>query len=147
MIQIRKANIDDAGFILDTLSEVNETGDKILPSIDYFLICESSGEKCGFGCARVLEKQGYINWLTVKEEYRRQKLGSAIMKALLNVVDLKGVKEAYAVSSCDDFLSSLKFSRTEEKLPEEYEAFFGPPAGGNLFKVSLEGYFGTCSQK
>lgn len=147
MIHVRKADNGDLEFIQELVSRENRSGSEIEANLECFLICESGTERCGAGCARVSGDKGFINWVTVKIEYRRQKLGSAIMKALLNIMDLRGVKEAYVLSVSEEFLLNLEFYRTEEELSQDYEKFFGAPAKGNLYKVSLDGYFRTCSQK
>lgn len=147
MIKIRKATAEDAGFILDILSGNFHDNDLILSNLEGFVICEVGDEKCGCGCVKVSGEKGYVNWLVIREKDRRQKLGSAVMKALLNIADLKGAKQVYSKADCHDFLKSLKFEVVNEELPEEYYGFFSRGENCRLYKVSLEGYFGSCAQK
>lgn len=147
MIQIRKAKAEDIHFINNIIS-VNYRNINIkISDEENFLICEVGGEKCGCGFLEMNNKECYINWLAIKKEYRRQKLGSAIVKALLNIADLKGIEEAYMLSPCEDFSKSLGFEKEYRTLPQYYSTIFGQAAINFLYKVSLAGYFGTCMQK
>ncbi|MGE5632505.1 MAG: GNAT family N-acetyltransferase [Caulobacteraceae bacterium] len=146
MIQIRKAAAYDIEFITDTLSGSRQPGDKLLSNLEHFLICESGRVKCGCGCVRTIRDICVINWLIVTKDNRGQKLGSAILKALLNIADLSGAKVAYAPAFCEGFLKSLKFTKSEKEAVPEFTAVFGPYDCSNWFEVSLEGYFKSCSQ-
>lgn len=147
MIQIRKAKAEDIRFINDILSDEYKNINVRITKEENFLVCEDGGEKCGCGFLEMNDKECYINWLAVKKEYRRHKLGSAIVKALLNIADLKGAEKAYMLSPCEEFSKSLRFERDNVILPQYYSTIFGQAAINCLYKVSLEGYFGTCAHK
>ncbi len=148
MLQIRKIKPDDIGFVTDLAAERLKAGGKVLSNIENFLICDVDSVSCGCGCIVLSGDKGYISWLMVKEAYKRQKLGSAIAKALLNIADLKGVKEVYATGICEEFLTAMGFNKENNKAEINilYE-IFGEAGDMSCYKVVLEGYFKPCSQK
>lgn len=148
MLQIRKIRPDDIGFVMEFASERIGSGSKLLANIENFLICESDNVKCGCGCLVLSKDRGFIGWVIVSEDYRRQKLGGAITKALLNIADLKGIKEVYASGMCESFLKAMGFEGTNNKdAMDELKEVFGDTGDSNCYKVSLEGYFRTCTHK
>lgn len=147
MLQIRKIKPEDIDFILELAKESGFSNGKLLTNIENFLVCESNNVKCGCGCLIPLGSTGLISWIIVKESYRRQKLGGAIAKALLNIAERMGIKEVYAAGICGDFLSAMGFAKCESKKVIED---MGEKLGyifEECFEVVLEGYFKPCSHK
>ncbi|HYF82878.1 MAG TPA: GNAT family N-acetyltransferase [Clostridia bacterium] len=147
MLQIRKIRPEDIDFILELTKDFECSRVKLLPNIENFLVCENDNIKCGCGCLIPLDSTGLISWVTVKESYRREKLGSAITKALLNIAELKGIKEVYAAGICGDFLTAMGFVKYESKAASEDMREILGDIDGDCYKVTLEGYFKPCSHK
>ncbi|MHB1391788.1 MAG: GNAT family N-acetyltransferase [Clostridia bacterium] len=146
MLQIRKIKPEDIEFVLELAKESNCSIGKLLSNIEYFLICESDRVRCGCGCLVPHGNTGFISWIMVRESYRRKKLGGAITKALLNIADLKGIKEVYAVGMCGDFLKAMGFVKHVSKDEiEDIREYLGD-IGTEFYSVSLKGYFKSCSQ-
>jgi N-acetylglutamate synthase-like GNAT family acetyltransferase len=147
MLQIRKIKPEDIDFVLELAKELGCPEGKLLAHIENFLICESDRIKCGCGCLVPLGSTGLISWVMIRESHRGQKLGGAIIKALLNIADLRGIKEVYAAGICGEFLTAMGFVKFESKDGMEHMGEILGDVGMECYKVSLEGYFKTCSQK
>lgn len=148
MLQIRKIKPEDIDFVIELALENGCTTEKLLSNIEGFLICESDNVKCGCGCIVPSGDKGFMGWVIVSESHRRKKLGGAITKALLNIADLKGVKEVYAANICGDFLKAMGFEIQENKAAiEDIKKVLGAENASECYRVSLEGYFKPCSYK
>lgn len=148
MFQIRKIKPEDIDFVIDITSKNEFSGEKLLSNIESFLICENNGEKCGCGCMILHNGKGYISWVAVEEPHRRQKFGDAIIRALLNIADLKGIEEVYAVDICGKFLESMGFEKQSGgSVSDEIKKVIGLKDDPDYFKVFLKGYFKSCPQK
>jgi len=147
MLQIRKIKPEDLSFVLELNGRENRPWGKMLSNIENFLICEDDNVKCGCGCLVLFGDRGIICWVAVIEDYRRKKLGSAIVKALLNIADLRGAEEVYSAGICGAFLEALGFKETEDtEMGERIKELIGDTGISKLYKVSLKGYFKCCSQ-
>ena len=148
MLQIRKVKPEDIGFIMKLTSENGFSGGKLLSNIENFLICESDNIKCGCGCLIASGDKGFMSCVIVSDDHRRKKLGGAIVKALLNIADLKGIAEVYAAGICGDFLKAMGFEVQDNKVAaNDVKEVFGDISGSECYRVFLKGYFKPCSQK
>lgn len=146
MLQIRRIKPEDISFIMELASKNGYSTGKLLLNLENFLVCELDNIKCGCGCIVIKEGKGYVGWVMVSESHKRQKLGSAITKALLNIADVKGVKEAYATGICGKFLEKNGFIKQEDKhVCDEIMDVLGEEEESKCYRVSLEGYFTSCS--
>ncbi len=146
MLEIRKIRPEDIDFVLELAEESNGSRVKLLSNIENFLICESDRVKCGCGCLVPLGNTGLISWVMVRESHRGQKLGGAIIKALLNIADLKGIKEVYAVGICGDFLKAMDFVKHVSKDEIENMREYLGEIDTELYSVFLKDYFKPCTQ-
>jgi len=148
MLQIRRIKPEDIGYIMKIASENGYTGGKLLSNIENFLICENDNVKCGCGCLTMKKDKGYMSFVIVSEEHRRKQLGSAITKALLNIADLKGIEEVYAVGICEDFLIAMGFEKQDSRVVmEDIKEVLGDTSAEEYYRVFLKGYFKSCSPK
>jgi N-acetylglutamate synthase-like GNAT family acetyltransferase len=148
MLQIRKIKPEDIEFVLQLAEETGYSQSKLLSNVGEFMICEDNGSKCGAGCLVISENKGYINWVMISEEARRKKLGSAITKALLNIAELKGVKEVYAAGLCEEFVIALGFEKHDSiEALKFFRDTLGSSEASEGYKVSMEGYFKPCMHK
>lgn len=150
MLQIRKIKPEDIQFVLELAEENNCSQGKLLSNIEHFLVCESGNQRCGCGCLVPAGSEGFMNWVLVKKEYRRKKLGGAITKALLNIADINGIKAVYAAAPptgiCGEFLTAMGFEKSSLSGGERIKEVLGVESN-DCYRVSLEGYFKPCSQK
>lgn len=113
--------------------EINDNLKAFLNEIDIkddlesrIIMCAKDGDNyLGVGTLELLDYKVYLNLVKTKEDDLLLKLG--IIKSLLNLADLKGIKKIYGNSPS---LESLyKMTRFKEENGE--------------FLLSLEGYFDT----
>jgi N-acetylglutamate synthase-like GNAT family acetyltransferase len=148
MFQIRRIKPEDIGFVMEVTSINGYSRGKLLSNIQNFMICEDVNIKCGCGCIVFLNGKGYISWLTVIEGHRRQKLGDALARALLNIADLKGIDEVYGVGICEDFMKAMGFEKENNStVMDVIKDVIGETEASDYFRVLLDGYFKPCSQK
>lgn len=148
MLQIRKIKPEDIGFVMKIISEYECIRGKLLLNLESFLICENDNVKCGCGCLVEKKDKGYMSWVVVSKDHRRKQLGSAITKALLNIADLNGVDEVYAVGICGDFLEAVSFEKQSNgTVMNDIKEVLGDINASEYYRVFLKGYFKPCSQK
>ncbi len=97
----------------------------------------------GIGVAHFLDGYASVDEIAIKDEFEDFSLEYGLGKALLNAIDLKGIK--YVVSDAmhiEKQLRALKFKSPDElKIEEEIPEFL---CGCRLF-LNLDGYFlGNC---
>lgn len=146
MMQVRKIKPEDIDFVIDITSKYGLPGSKFLTNIEHFLICEDENTKCGCGCLIPYKGKGYINCIVVEEEHRRKKLGDAITRALLNIADLQGIEEVYALGICEEFLQALGFEKYNAGgFEDDIKKVIGDTGNVGYYRVYLKGYFKSCS--
>lgn len=146
MLHIRKVKPEDIGSIMRLAGGKAGISGRLLSNPEHFLICEVDNVKCGCGCLVPDKDRGYLCWVLVDADHRRKKLGSLIVKALLNIADNRGIKEVYSAGICGEFLEALGFEETEDPAAEEaLKKLFVDIDAGKCYKVSLEGYFSSCN--
>ncbi len=155
MIQIRKANIEDKESIKHILCEAGKSEEYILDKLLDFSVCQDGSDILGCACGIIKDEAVYISFITVRKAYRKQKIGSSIVKAILNTADLSGVKRAYMLCDPENFAKYLRFERLECKENNElirkqfndiYHSSDVSSSGSqlSLYWANLEGYFKPC---
>ncbi|HWR60051.1 MAG TPA: GNAT family N-acetyltransferase [Clostridia bacterium] len=148
MFQIRKITPGDIDFIIGLTKESGIHEGRLLENIRDFVVCENNRALCGCGCLTVRGSEGYMNWVAVAGADRRSQLGSAIVKALLNIAEHRGVEVVYTPGICPDFLKALGFAETSSsRAIAGTMKVFGIAGACDIFEVYLEGYFKPCSPK
>lgn len=152
MIRVRRLVPADLEALQQLLKNAGIPMDKAMSLLMDFMICESDERIIGFGCLKAEDDIGYLDWIYIDEAHRRGKMGSTIVKALLNAADLKGVKDIYTAlccdtaSGCDGFLRSLRFrphSPAGPALAERFAEIFGSRLDA-FYHVPLLDYFKSC---
>lgn len=151
MMQIRKIKPEDIQFVLDMAKDNNCLEGKLLSNIEGFLICENDKKRCGCGCLVMSEGKGYLGWVMVSEDSRGRKLGGTIMKALLNIADINGIKDVYAAplptGMCGEFLTAMGFEAiASTSVRRNLKEVLGLDNTEN-YHVSMDGYFKSCTGK
>lgn len=149
MIQVRKVQPSDVELLLQNLEKLSLDKAVMLEKLDNMMIVINGSEICGIGCGIVVEDICLLNWIFILEEHRRDRLGTALVKTILNNAELNGAKTAYLSGECDNFASFLKFDKVEDaagikRLNELYESIYCDNYEHNFYKVSLINYFKPC---
>jgi amino-acid N-acetyltransferase len=87
------------------------------------LVDESAGKKIiGFASVEIYSRKlGEIQCLAVADGYHGMGIGSALVKACVDLAREKGILEVMAISSSDSFLRNLGF---DYSLPDQKRALF-----------------------
>jgi N-acetylglutamate synthase-like GNAT family acetyltransferase len=117
-----------------------------------FTVCQDGNNLLGCGCGIIKADSVYIHLILVQNEYRKQKIGSSIVKAILNTADLSGIKQAYMKCQYEAFAKSLRFEALEhhEDNIEIYNAFneiYHSNIFEHIYTTKIEGYFKPCCCK
>ncbi len=141
MIIVRKIRLNDVQELVKFLIR-NDLAKDIQRDIDYY-ICRLDGSLCG--CGMMIKKDDYciINNVIVDKEKRKQKLGSAIVKTMLNSAELSGAKTALCMGDVAGFSEYLNFKKVKvEELPENIKlSIKSLHNDGHIYAVSLIDYF------
>ncbi|MBK5652828.1 MAG: GNAT family N-acetyltransferase [Rhizobium sp.] len=118
----------------------------LLSDIQNFCVCIIDEKPIGFGCAVLEEKECFINWLYIKEDYRRDGMGTAVVKFLLNRAEISGAQNAFLITDCMQFAVKNGFTKLDNTSMAEnkYIQNYGYPISGCIYHVFLHNYFKTC---
>lgn len=113
-----------------------------LPENSILMSMKDGDTVMGAGVMTILEDYAQINGIYVREEFDDFSLRFGMGKSLLNVIDLRGVKDVVASLSLGErLLTALRFKKTSvlgDKIPQNLAKFEN--------YLNLEGYFDTnCS--
>lgn len=146
MINIRKAMVKDIDNIISFLSARGFKGKDIYNEDDYFVYYDND---VLLGCGMSFAEKEYciIENIIVDEKSRRNKIGTAIAKTILNSYECNGAKLALSYGGCREFCESLGFkSVLLDKLhPFIPNIISDIKITDSLYMVSLENYFNGCS--
>lgn len=147
MIIIRKIEMNDIQNLVKFLIK-NDLSVGINNNTDEYYICKNNDSICGYG---VMERHNdfcMIKDVFVSKENRGAKLGSSIVKTMLNSAELSGAITALCKGSNEEFSISLNFEpiKTEE-LTEHIKSFVMEKAKNEkIYFTSLVDYFkNACS--
>ncbi|NLM43162.1 MAG: GNAT family N-acetyltransferase [Clostridiales bacterium] len=145
MVSVRKAITDDIDNIINFLSSMGYSNQEIYKDKDYFVYYENNS-LLGCGTAYSIKEYCIIDDIFVDVDHRRNKIGTALVKTILNFYEVKGVKIAFVSDSCREFWESLGFTvYMWDKLPDLIKDITDLNRSTNsLFYVNLEGYFKDC---
>lgn len=152
MIEIRRVLPKDLEYLYNNAEALCFDKAYMLDKLEHMMLILVGNVICGIGCGVIFENKCLLNWVYIANDYRRDCMGTALVKAILNNAELNGAKTAYLSGSCEQFASNLKFSRVEEndelqEIERLYNNFFGESFEHSFYKVSLIDYFKPCSCK
>jgi len=143
LISIRKAVTEDIDNIIEFLSDMGFNHKNIYTNKDYFVYYDND---VLLGCGMAFSEAEYciIDNIIVNEIYRRNKIGTAIAKTVMNYYELKGAKIALCCLPCDNFCRSLRFNIASwNDIPLLIRNMLDKDTK-KIYTVSLEGYFKDC---
>ncbi len=152
MIEIRKVQPKDLEYLYNNAETLFFDKTYMIDKLENMMLISIGNIICGIGCSILFEDICLINWVYISNNYRRDSMGSALVKAILNTAELSGAKTAYLSGSCDQFADNLKFDKMNEKdelqeIERLYSNYFGESFEHSFYKVSLVDYFKPCSCK
>lgn len=152
MIQIRKVQPKDVELLINNADKVSFNSSIMLEKLEHLMIVINGGNICGLGCGVIVGDWCLLNWIHIAEQYRRDLMGTALVKAIMNNAELSGAKTAYLSGTCDEFAGSLSFKKVDacdeiNELKRLYESCYAENYAKNFYKVSLIDYFKPCSCK
>lgn len=143
MISVRKATTKDIDNIVKFLSSMGLKDENIYTHNDYFVYYDSD-VLLGCGMAFAVDEFCIIDNILVDEKNRRDKIGTAIAKTILNYYERNGIKIAISYGQCDGFCKSLGFDLwTDKDLPDSIKHALKNNYN-QIYVVNLEGYFKGC---
>lgn len=127
-MQIRKANVNDAGSI-QSLVNYYADRDKMLPrslneiyeNIRDFWVCEGNGGIAGSVALHVTwEDLAEVKSLAVKEEFRQRGIGKSLLNECIEDAKRLGIKKVFALSYMPEYFKKFGFKEIpKEKLPHK----------------------------
>jgi N-acetylglutamate synthase-like GNAT family acetyltransferase len=143
LISVRKAIAKDINDIVQLLSAMGFNDEDIYTDKDYFVYYDND-VLLGCGMAFAVRDYCIIDNILVDEKNRRNKIGTAIAKTIMNFYERNGAKIALSFGKCDAFFKSLGFSIWSDKdLPNFIKNILKKDLK-QVYAVSLEGYFKNC---
>lgn len=94
MISMRVPNEKVKSTLLTFLNEHQINNEIVHRSLNQCMIAEEGQEIIGFTSYAVSDGVYNIQQLFIKPSYRRKKIGDGLIRALLNLMDRKGIEEA-----------------------------------------------------
>lgn len=152
MIQTRRVQPQDLDYIFNHAASLGFRQDKMISMLDNMMLVLERGKICGIGFFVVKDNKCLINWVHIQEDYRRDKLGTMLVKTMLSTAEQHGALQAYIYGDCPDFADFLGFAPVLDKaqlkeIHNFYEECFKEKVQEPLFKVSLIDYFKSCCHK
>lgn len=152
MIQVRKVKPEDLQYLFEKLSKLSFDKASILERLDETMIVINSNQLCGVGAGLNVENKCLLNWIYIEESFRRDRMGTALVKTILSNGEQKGALQAYIIGECGDFAEFLGFQKVEDaeeqsQITSLYKQAYGSIGNGDLYKVSLIDYFKPCNHR
>jgi N-acetylglutamate synthase-like GNAT family acetyltransferase len=152
MIQTRRFQPQDIDCIISSSEKLSFDNSVMADKLEHMMLVSENAEICGIGFYMNYEDCCLLNWVFIKEEKRRGRLGTMLVKTMLNTAEKQGAKKAYMVCESQGFAEFLGFNRADaEKLDEIcrlYQEVYGCEASADkLYVVSLLDYFKPCCHK
>lgn len=145
LINIRKAIIKDIDNLIAFLSAKGFKDKDIYNQNDYYVYYDND---ILLGCGTSFNEGEYciIENIIVDKKFRKNKVGTAIAKTILNSYECNGAKYALSYGGCQGFCESLGFSpMSKDGLPAYIKNVLSKVEDMRpLYMVSLEDYFKNC---
>lgn len=150
MIYVRKMREEDLDGLRELLLDNGELTDKEHISIEKLehedkYVCISNDKVCGYGKLIRNEAHCLVRDIYVSKESRREKIGSTVVKAMLNSAEIHGADIAILISNCEEFARYLRFEEASlSELPYFFKPYLNIDSKEKIYIVSLKDYF-SCS--
>ena len=150
MIQVRRVQPKDLKYIFNNAEDLAFEQELMSNKLENMFLVIDNNEICGIGFYFNIENKCILNWINIKENYRRNGLGSMLVKTMLNIAEQQGALQAYLQGKCEDFAEFLGFqkiigAKEIDEINNTYNDLFQTHTFNNIYKVNLFGYFKPCS--
>ena len=145
LINIRKAIIDDLENIIAFMSNKDLIDKDVYNESDFYVYYDNN-ILLGYGISVAKGEYCIIENIIVHESYRKNKIGTAIAKTIINAYECRGAKYAISYGRCSGFCESLGFYPiSQDDLPTFIRNIpFISKNKNSLYGVSLDHYFKNC---
>lgn len=149
MIFVRKARLKDIENIIKLNIYCDVTDKNVFNNKEDYYVCINNDTICGYGTLAIIEDYCFIKNVYVVEEFRREKIGSMIVKTMLNVAEKNRVNIAICTGKCGSFIEYLGFKPINiNDLPIYIKYHLDSQnLKDYIYSVSLKGYFKCCCKK
>lgn len=150
MIQARKLQPKDLNYIFQNSNSLDFDREAMINKLENMMVILENNEISGIGCFVNHESKCLLNWISIKEGHRRNRLGTMLVKTMLNIAEQQGAVQAYMYGPCQEFAEFLDFQCMKDHeervvINSLYQEIYKENASKELFKVSLVDYFKPCS--
>lgn len=147
MIFVRKAQLSDIQELVKFLIK-NGLIEEIHNNEGDYYVCKN--DDIIYGCGMMVRNDDYciIKNVIVNKGNRREKLGSAIVKTMLNSAELSGASTAICIGDNKAFSEYLNFKLLElDELPDDIKSFIKDiDKKEHVYITSLIDYFKSSCQ-
>ncbi|OGO78061.1 MAG: hypothetical protein A2Y23_13150 [Clostridiales bacterium GWB2_37_7] len=152
MIQVRRLQPVDLDYIFQNAESLGFHQNTMINKLENIMLVIEDNNICGIGLYINYEDKCILNRIYIKEDQRRKRLGTILVKTILNTVEHQGALQAYMHGSCDEFAEYLGFQKLSDSnqiidTKMLYQEIFNDNISDNIFKVSLIDYFKPCSHQ
>lgn len=148
MIFVRKAKLEDIEALIKLNLDHGFTKEDIFNSDGDYYVSINNDIICGSGSLFINDDFCIVKNVIVMEEYRREKIGTMLVKTMLNSAEIKGSIIAICTGKCKGFSKYLGFKPiTIDNLPVHVINYLmSKNIKEDINYVSLVDYF-KCSCK
>lgn len=110
MVFVRKAQLKDVEELIKFNLNYGFTKKDIFNSDGDYYVCINNDIICGCGTLVINEDFCIIKNIIVMEEYKRKKIGTMIVKTMLNAAEIKGIETAEVLADYICFFLQYEYS-------------------------------------
>ena len=152
MVQVRRVQPKDLDYIYNNSESLGYNQEAMSNKLESMMLVVDNNIICGIGFYMNIEDKCILNWIHIEKEHRRNRLGTMLIKTMLNISEQQGTRYAYISCDCDVFAEFLGFQKiidAEEKnsINKIVHDLYQSKASDNIYKVSLADYFKPCCSK
>lgn len=151
MIQVRKVQPDDLKYLYEHAEELYFNSETMTTKLEHMSVVLDGGEIAGIGFSVKVNEICLLNWIFVKEDKRRERLGTMLVKTMLSVSEQQGAVQALMPGTQCEFPEFLGFDKlSNPQTIREIEALYAEKyqsSNPTYYQVSLIDYFKPCSCK
>lgn len=148
MIFVRKAQLKDVEGLVKLNLDYGFTKEEIFNNNGDYYVSINNDILCGSGSLVINDDFCIVKNIIVMEEYRREKIGTMLVKTMLNAAEIKGATIAICIGKCKGFSEYLGFKpNIIDNLPIHVKNYLvSKDILEDIYFVSLIDYF-KCSCK
>lgn len=152
MIQVRRVQPQDLEYIFSNAESLGYKQDFMYDFLENMMVVIDNSKITGIGFYINKENKCILNWIYIMKDYRRDRLGTMLVKTMLNIAEQQGALQAYISGEYEDFAEFLGFEKIQDAgeidaINQLYKDFYKANRYETIYKVSLIDYFKPCCAK